>query len=68
VLVLGGAEAVPATDEDVAAEARAAVVAGLSAKDAAVVVAARLGVSRRRAYDAVVASRANPGRPREDGQ
>jgi 16S rRNA (cytidine1402-2'-O)-methyltransferase len=61
VLVLGGAEALPATDEDLATEAQAAVAAGLSAKDAAAQVAARLGVSRRRAYDAVVASRANRG-------
>ena len=61
VVVLGGVEAVPVTDEDLAAEAQAAVAAGLSARDAAARVAARLGVSRRRAYDAVVASRANPG-------
>jgi hypothetical protein len=46
-------------------EARAAVASGLSAKDAAAQVAARLGVSRRRAYDAVVASRAKAGGARD---
>jgi 16S rRNA (cytidine1402-2'-O)-methyltransferase len=61
VLVLGAAEPVAATDADLAVEAQAAVASGLSAKDAAGQVAARLGVSRRRAYDAVVASRANRG-------
>jgi 16S rRNA (cytidine1402-2'-O)-methyltransferase len=59
--VLGAAEPVAATDADLAVEAQAAVASGLSAKDAAAQVAARLGVSRRRAYDAVVASRANRG-------
>ncbi len=66
VIVLGGAPPVPdATDDDVRAEASAAVAAGLSAKDAAAQVAARLGVSRRRAYDAVVATRGNAGGARD---
>ena len=65
VLVLGGAAPVEASDEAVAAAAGSAVAAGRSAKDAAAIVAAQLGVSRRRAYDAVVAARANPGRARE---
>jgi 16S rRNA (cytidine1402-2'-O)-methyltransferase len=69
VIVLGGATPAPeASDEEVRAEARAAVDAGLSAKDAAAQVAARLGVSRRRAYDAVVASRAKPGGARDGGR
>jgi len=68
VLVLAGAEPRDApTNDDVAAEARAALDAGLSARDAAGQVAARLGVSRRRAYDAVLAS-ANPGRSRTTGR
>jgi 16S rRNA (cytidine1402-2'-O)-methyltransferase len=65
VLVLGGAAPVEPSDEQVAAAAGTAVAAGRSAKDAAALVAAELGVSRRRAYDAVVAARANPGRARE---
>lgn len=68
VLVLGGAAPAEATDEDVAAAAGAAVAAGRSAKDAAAQVAAELGVSKRRAYDAVVAARGNPSRAREPGR
>jgi len=68
VLVLGGAAPVEPSDEDVAAAAGAAVAAGRSAKDAAMQVAAELGVPRRRAYDAVVAARGNPGRAREPGR
>jgi 16S rRNA (cytidine1402-2'-O)-methyltransferase len=61
VIVLAGAPPHgEATDEDVDAEARTALEAGLSAKDAAAQVAARLGIARRRAYDAVIARRANP--------
>jgi 16S rRNA (cytidine1402-2'-O)-methyltransferase len=65
VLVVGGAAPREPSDEEVAAAAGTAVAAGRSAKDAAAVVATELGVSRRRAYDAVVAARANPGRARE---
>ncbi|HEV2310031.1 MAG TPA: 16S rRNA (cytidine(1402)-2'-O)-methyltransferase [Acidimicrobiia bacterium] len=55
VLVLAGAGPRDApTDDDVAEEARAALAAGMSARDAAAHVAGRLGVSRRRAYDVVV--------------
>jgi 16S rRNA (cytidine1402-2'-O)-methyltransferase len=61
VIVLAGAPPRgEATETDVAAEVDAALGAGLSAKDAAAQVAARLGISRRRAYDAVLARRANP--------
>ena len=55
VVVLAGAGPRDApTDDDVAAEAEAALAAGMSARDAAAHVAGRLGVSRRRAYDVVV--------------
>jgi 16S rRNA (cytidine1402-2'-O)-methyltransferase len=61
VIVLAGAPPrAEATETDVAAEVDAALGAGLSAKDAAAQVAARLGISRRRSYDAVLARRANP--------
>jgi 16S rRNA (cytidine1402-2'-O)-methyltransferase len=62
VIVLAGAPPRgEATDTDVGTEVDAALGAGLSAKDAAAQVAARLGISRRRAYDAVLARRgANP--------
>ena len=65
VLVLAGAGAADApTDDDLAAEARAALEAGMSARDAAAHVAGRLGVSRRRAYDVVVAcNRGGSGAP-----
>ena len=61
VIVLGGAppRGEP-TETDVGTEVDAALSAGLSAKDAAAQVAARLGISRRRAYDAVLARRAKP--------
>ncbi|HEY6316909.1 MAG TPA: 16S rRNA (cytidine(1402)-2'-O)-methyltransferase [Acidimicrobiia bacterium] len=56
VLVLAGAGPRDApSDDDVAAEARAALDAGMTTRDAAAHVAGRLGVSRRRAYDVVVA-------------
>lgn len=61
VVVLAGAPARgEATDAEITAEVDVALGAGLSAKDAAAQVAARLGVPRRRAYDAVLARRANP--------
>jgi 16S rRNA (cytidine1402-2'-O)-methyltransferase len=61
VVVLGGAPARgEATDADVTREVDAALGAGLSAKDASAQVAARLGIARRRAYDAVLARRAKP--------
>jgi 16S rRNA (cytidine1402-2'-O)-methyltransferase len=57
VLVLDGTGPRDApTDDDVVAEARAALAAGMSNRDAAAYVAGRLGVSRRRAYDVVVAA------------
>jgi 16S rRNA (cytidine1402-2'-O)-methyltransferase len=57
-LVLGGAPAGDApTDDDVEAAARRAVAGGGSAKDAADAVAAELGISRRRAYAAVLEAR-----------
>jgi 16S rRNA (cytidine1402-2'-O)-methyltransferase len=61
VIVLAGAppRGEP-TESDVAAEVDHALGAGLSAKDAAAQVAGRLGISRRRAYDAVLARRTNP--------
>ena len=63
--MLGGAAPPEPSDEDVAAAAGAAVATGRSAKDAAAQVAAQLGVSRRRAYDAVVAARGNRSRARK---
>ena len=61
MIVLGGAPARgEATDADVTSEVDAALGAGLSAKDAAAQVAARLGIARRRAYDAVLDAAANP--------
>ena len=60
VLVLGGAPAAaPATDDDVAEAAREELAAGASTRAAADAVAARLGVSRRRAYDAALAERSS---------
>ncbi len=50
VLVVGGAEDVAASDEDVAAKVRSLRAAGLSARDASVRAAAELGVSKRVAY------------------
>jgi 16S rRNA (cytidine1402-2'-O)-methyltransferase len=55
VLVLDGApEAAPADDDAVEHAVLARLAAGDSARDAAAAVAAELGVSRRRAYDAAV--------------
>jgi len=68
VVVLGGAGPAPEVSaQDLDAQARAAIDAGLSSRDAAAQLAARLGVSRRRAYDAVVAQRAKPNRTKSDG-
>jgi 16S rRNA (cytidine1402-2'-O)-methyltransferase len=69
VVVLGGAGPPPAVDADeLEAHARDAIGAGLSSRDAAAQLVARLGVSRRRAYDTVVAQRANTGRTDFDDQ
>jgi 16S rRNA (cytidine1402-2'-O)-methyltransferase len=58
VLVLGGAPpAAAATDADVAEAARVELEGGASTREAADRVAERLGVARRRAYDAVLAQR-----------
>jgi 16S rRNA (cytidine1402-2'-O)-methyltransferase len=55
VIVLGPVpEAPAASDEEVAAHVRAALAAGLSARDAAARVASDLGVPRRRAYDTAI--------------
>lgn len=52
VVVIDGAPVPPpATDEDIAAAVSDLVAAGASTRDAAAAVAARLGVSRRRAYE-----------------
>lgn len=59
-LVLGGAPEDDAPSDDAVADAaRAALAAGQSARDAAAEVAERLGISKRRAYDAVVTARHN---------
>ena len=61
VIVLGGAPpAAEVTDEQVVAEARAALASGLSARDAAADVAAALGIPKRRAYAAVTALATKP--------
>lgn len=60
VIVLAGAPAAAAaTDEEVAAAARAELATGASTKEAAEHIAERLGVARRRAYDAVLAARSS---------
>jgi 16S rRNA (cytidine1402-2'-O)-methyltransferase len=57
-LVLGGAAPpAAATDDEIVSAASAALDAGATARDAADDVAARLGISRRRAYAAVIAAR-----------
>ncbi len=67
VVVLGGSGPAPdVSAAELETEARAALDAGLSSRDAAARLAARLGVSRRRAYDTVVALRAKPGRADSD--
>jgi len=58
VIVLGGAPPrAAATDDDVAEAARSELAGGASTREAADRVAERLGVARRRAYDAVLAQR-----------
>jgi len=58
VLVLGGAPPAAApTDADVAEAARAELAGGASTREAADRVAERLGVGRRRAYEAALAER-----------
>ena len=52
VVVVGGAPPEPVTDEEVAAAVVEARAAGLTARDAAIEVAERLGVTRNRAYAA----------------
>jgi 16S rRNA (cytidine1402-2'-O)-methyltransferase len=60
VIVLGGAPpAAAATDADVAEAARSELASGASTREAADRVARRLGVGRRRAYDAVLAQRSS---------
>ena len=60
VIVLAGAEESSApTDDDAASAVQAAMAQGLSARDAAAEVAARLGLSRRRVYE--LAHRRPPG-------
>jgi 16S rRNA (cytidine1402-2'-O)-methyltransferase len=57
-LVLGGAPAgAEPSDDDVQAAARDAVADGSTARDAADAVATTLGISRKRAYAAVIAAR-----------
>jgi 16S rRNA (cytidine1402-2'-O)-methyltransferase len=58
VIVVGPAPALPeAGDDEIDAHVRTALAEGLSTRDAAARVASDLGVSRRRAYDAVMARR-----------
>lgn len=64
VLVLDGAPAAPpADDAAIDAAVRAELAAGSSARDAARAVAGRLGVPRRRAYDAATAAGHDTARP-----
>jgi 16S rRNA (cytidine1402-2'-O)-methyltransferase len=59
VIVLGGAaEPEPATEDEVAAAVAEMMAAGASARDASSEVSTRLGVPRRKAYDAAIAQRA----------
>ena len=63
VIVLGPATEVPEREPDDAAldaELDEVLAAGASARDAAAEVAARLGVPRRRAYEAAIRRRAGP--------
>jgi 16S rRNA (cytidine1402-2'-O)-methyltransferase len=59
VVVLGGAEERRVGDVDVARAVAAELAAGATVRDTATTVAASLGVSKRRAYDAAL--RASPG-------
>lgn len=71
IVVAGAPAAAPATDEQVAAAARAELTKGASTRATADRVAEDLGVSRRRAYAAVLAERPAPGggaRPSHSGR
>ena len=57
VIVVGPAPITEVSDDEVAAAAADALLRGMSARDAADDVATRLAVPRRRAYDAVLATR-----------
>ena len=58
VIVIGAADARSEVDDAVLdEEARAALASGATARDAAASVAHHLGVSKRRAYDAVLRAR-----------
>ena len=60
VIVLGGAPPpAPPTDAEVAEAARAELAAGASTREAADRVSERLGVGRRRAYEAALAERSS---------
>ncbi|MFN8028324.1 MAG: hypothetical protein U0W40_18755 [Acidimicrobiia bacterium] len=63
VLVLGPAPAAPeASDEEIEAHVRAALEAGLTARDAAARVARDLKVPRRRTYDVATSLKAGLGK------
>jgi len=69
VLVVGGAPAAPApTDHDVHEAAAARLAEGESTRGAADAVAASLGVSRRRAYEAALAARDRAARDQATGR
>jgi 16S rRNA (cytidine1402-2'-O)-methyltransferase len=57
VVIVGPAPIAVVTDDEIADAAAAALVRGMSARDAADDIAARLGVPRRRAYEAVLTER-----------
>ena len=68
IVVAGGPEVAERSERDVGAAVEARLEAGDSARDAAVEVAASLGVPRRVAYEAAIAARrhaggAHPGEP-----
>jgi 16S rRNA (cytidine1402-2'-O)-methyltransferase len=70
VLVVAGAPVIDVApdDDDVRAALRAELAAGRSRRDAATVVAQRLGIARRRAYDLAIAElRVAPGTTLEGG-
>ncbi|MFO7591848.1 MAG: 16S rRNA (cytidine(1402)-2'-O)-methyltransferase [Acidimicrobiia bacterium] len=71
IVVAGAPAAAPATDEEVAAAAREELTKGASTRATADRLAEDLGVSRRRAYAAVLAARpapgGGPGAPRSGG-
>jgi 16S rRNA (cytidine1402-2'-O)-methyltransferase len=61
VLVIGGAVARVASEEDVAARVRTLRAAGLSVRDASAQVAAEMGVSKRVAYRLARSDRGETG-------